>query len=447
MINPSIFKAYDVRGLYPEEVNEEVVYKIAQAYVQIFKPQGAIVLGKDVRLSSPSLWQSAAKGLTDAGVDVIDIGTISTDMLYFSVAKYGYSGGMTISASHNPKEYNGIKFVREKAIAISGDTGIMEMRDQVLKNEQLMEPDKGRITKKEIMEDYAKHCLSFIDPKAIKPFKIVANANFGMAGVAVKKILEKSPVEIVPLDFEPNGDFPKGRPDPMILERRQETEELVRAEKADFGVAWDADADRIFFFDENGEYVDNYFLTAILAKNLLAKIMSKEKVILDPRQFWAVKDTVEQSGGESIMNKVGHALIKDGMRKHNVLFAGEITGHFYFRDNFFCDNGMIPLLMILEMLSQNGLKLSELAKPYREKYFVSGEINQTVADPDEVIKQAQKKYNDGAVDLIDGVGVEYSDWRFNLRKSNTEPLIRLNVEAKSQKLVDEKVKELMELIK
>ncbi|MCX6744804.1 MAG: phosphomannomutase/phosphoglucomutase [Candidatus Parcubacteria bacterium] len=447
MINPSIFKAYDVRGIYPTDIDEDAVYKIAQAYVKVFKPKGAIALGKDVRLSSPSLWQAAAKGINDAGFDVIDIGTISTDMLYFSVAKYGYSGGITISASHNPGEYNGLKFVREKAIAISGDTGIMDMRDQVLKDEQIMEPEKGEIIKKEILTDYVKHCLSFIDPKVIKPMKIVANANFGMAGVAVNKILEFIPVEIVPLDFEPNGNFPKGRPDPMIPDRRKETEELVRAEKADLGVAWDADADRIFLFDENGEYVDNYFLSAILAKFFLAKSQAKEKIIMDPRQYWAVKETVAQAGGESIMNKVGHALIKDGMRKNNVLFAGEITGHFYFRDNFFCDNGMIPLLIILEMLSNSGQKMSDLAKNFREKYFISGELNQTVADPDEVIRQAQQKYQDGKVDLIDGVGVEYDDWRFNLRKSNTEPLIRLNVEAKSQTLVDKRVKELLTLIK
>jgi len=446
-LKPEIFKAYDVRGIYPSEINEDAVYKIAQAYVKVFNPKGALVLGKDVRLSSPSLWQEAAKGITDAGIDVVDIGTISTDMLYFAVAKYGYSGGMTISASHNPKEYNGIKFVRENAIAISGDTGIMDMRDQALKNEQIMEPEKGEISQKDILADYAAHCLSFIDPKAIKPMKIVANANFGMAGVALNKISEDLPIEIVALDFEPNGNFPKGRPDPMIPERRQETEDLVKKEKADLGVAWDADADRCFIFDENGEYVDNYYLTAIFTKFLLEKNKNKEKIILDPRQYWAVKDVVNAAGGIPIMNKVGHAFIKDRMRNENVLFAGEISGHFYFRDNYFCDNGMIPFLLVLEMLSKENIKMSELAKPYREKYFISGEINQTVSDPDEVIKKIQQKYDNGEIDLIDGVGVEYADWRFNLRKSNTEPLIRLNVEAKSQELVDEKVKELLTLIK
>jgi len=446
-VNPNIFKGYDVRGLYPSEINEAAVYRISQAYLAVFKPKGAIVLGKDVRLSSPSLWQAAAKGITNAGLDVIDIGTVSTDMLYFSVAKYGYAGGMTISASHNPKEYNGMKFVREKAIAISADTGIMEMRDQVMKGQEIIEPDKGQITQKDILEDYVKHCLSFIDSKKIKPMKIVADANFGMAGVVLKKMLADLPVEIVPLNFQPDGNFPKGRPDPMIPERRQEVEALVKSEKADLGVAWDADADRCFIFDEKGEYVDNYFLTAIFAKLLLARSKKPEKIILDPRQYWAVRDAVAQAGGESIMNKVGHALIKDGMRKNNVLFAGEITGHFYFRDNFYCDNGMIPLLMVLEMLSKDGIKISQLAKPFRGKYFISGEINQTVSDPDQVIATVTKKYSDGKIDLIDGVGVEYKDWRFNLRKSNTEPLIRLNVEATNQALVDAKVKELMVLIK
>lgn len=447
MLNPSIFKAYDVRGIYPDEINEETVYKIAQAYIRVFNPQNSIVLGKDVRLSSPSLWQAAARGFTDAGYDVIDIGTISTDMLYFAVANYGYGGGITISASHNPKEYNGLKFVREQAIAISDDTGLEEIKKETLKNIEIMEPEKGEIIVKDIMADYVKHCLSFIDAKAIKPMKIVADANFGMAGVALNKILEFLPIEIAPLNFEPDGNFPKGRPDPMIPERRKEVEALVRSEKADLGVAWDADADRCFIFDENGEYVDNYFLTAIFAKFLLKRSKKKEIIILDPRQYWAVKETVAAAGGKSIMNKVGHTLIKDRMRKDNVLFAGEITGHFYFRDNFFCDNGMIPLLLILEMLCKDKAKMSQLARPYREKYFISGEINRKVDDPDRVIENAAKKYNDGKISLIDGIGVEYDDWRFNLRKSNTEPLIRLNIEAKSRQLVDEKVKELLELVK
>ncbi|MDD5341680.1 MAG: phosphomannomutase/phosphoglucomutase [Patescibacteria group bacterium] len=445
-INSEIFHAYDVRGIYPKEINEEEVYQIAQAYIKVFNPGRAIVLGKDVRLSSPSLWKAAAKGINDAGCDVVDIDTISTDMLYFAVAHYDYGGGLTISASHNPKEYNGIKFVRENSVAVSADTGLLDIKNQAMKNEQIIEPEKGEIIKKEILDDYVKHCLSFIDVKILKPMKIVANGNFGMAGVALKKILQGLPIEIIPLNFEPDGNFPKGKPDPMMPENRKETETLVKKEKADLGVAWDGDADRCFIFDENGEYVDGYFLTAILAEYFLKKHPG-EKIISDPRLTWAVRDTVLKNKGIYLVNKTGHAFIKDRMRKENVMFAGEITGHFYFRDNFFCDNGMIPLLLILEILNKEGVKMSELAKPYREKYFISGEISQKVKDPDKVIKTVEKEYKNGKLEYIDGFSVEYPDWRFNLRKSNTEPLIRLNVEAKSQDLVDEKVKEIIKLIK
>ncbi|MBN1325661.1 phosphomannomutase/phosphoglucomutase [Candidatus Falkowbacteria bacterium] len=445
-INSEIFKAYDVRGIYPKEIDEDAVYKIAQAYIKTFKPARAVVLGKDVRISSPSLWQSAAKGITDAGCDVIDIDTISTDMLYFAVAHYDYGGGITISASHNPKEYNGMKFVRENSVAVSADTGIMDMKEEVLKNEQIIEPEKGEIIKKDILDDYIKHCLSFIDISKIKPMKIVANANFGMAGVALKKLLVNLPIEIIPLNFEPDGNFPKGRPDPSLAENREETEQLIIKEKADLGVAYDADADRCFVFDEKGRAVDGYFLTAILAEYFLQKSPG-EKIISDPRLVWAVKDTVLGNNGVYIMNKPGHAFIKDRLRSEDAIFAGETSGHFYFRDNFYCDNGMIPLLIILEILSQKNIKMSELVRPFREKYFISGEINKKVKDPDKILEAIEKKYKDGRIEYIDGFSCEYADWRFNIRKSNTEPLIRLNIEAKSQKLVEEKEKELIKLIK
>ncbi len=444
-IKQEIFKGYDVRGIYPEEINEKVVYKIAQAYVQVFKPKNAIVLGKDVRDSSQSLWDSAAKGLTNAGYDVIDIGTISTDMLYFAVAKYDFGGGMTISASHNPAEYNGMKFVREKAIAVSADTGIMDIKEVVLKNQEIIEPEKGEIIKKDILEDYLNHCLSFIDSSEIKPMKIVADANFGMAGVVLKKMLKDLPIEIVGLNFEPDGSFPKGRPDPKIPERRKEISELVKKEKADFGVAWDGDADRCFFIDEKGEPVDAYYITAILAKYFLDK-QPRSKVLCDVRLVWAIKDEVENLQGELIVNKPGHAFIKDTMRDEDILFGGETSGHYYFKDNFYADNGMIPFLIILEFLSKNSQKMSEIADFYRQKYPNSGEINREVKDKDKLIKLVTKKYNDGKIDHIDGVTVEYDDWRFNLRKSNTEPLVRLNIEAKTQELVDAKLKELLELI-
>lgn len=447
-LKSEIFHAYDVRGIYPDEINEEAAYKIAQAYLKVFQPKGAIVLGKDVRLSSPSLWIKTAKGITNAGYDVIDIGTISTDMLYFAVAKYDYGGGITISASHNPKEYNGMKFVREKAIAISADTGIMDIRDQALKNEEIIEPEKGEIIEKDILADYVKHCLSFIDPSVIKPIKIVADANFGMAGVVLKKMMAGLPVEIIELNFEPDGSFPKGRPDPMIPARREEVEELVRKEKADLGVAWDGDADRFFVFDENGKFINGYYLVAILAKYYLTKNKGA-KIIGDVRLQWAIRDLAQELGGQYLVNKPGHSFIKDRMRKEDVIFAGENSGHFYFKDNFYADNGMIPFLIILEILSRSGKPMSEIADEYRQKYFISGEINKEVKDKDKdkVLKLVEKQYKDGKIEKIDGVSVEFADWRFNLRKSNTEPVIRLNIEAKTQELVDKKVKELLELIK
>jgi phosphomannomutase len=445
-INTDIFKAYDIRGIYPEQINEEAAYKIAQAYLKVFQPKGAIVLGRDVRLSSPSLWESAAKGITNAGYDVIDIGTISTDMLYFAVAKYGFGGGITISASHNPKEYNGMKIVRENAISVSADTGLVDIKKQALKEEEILELDKGHIIAKNIMDEYIQHCLSFVDITKIKPMKIVANANFGMVGIVLRKMMKDLPVEIIELDFQPDGSFPKGKPDPLIEERRKETQELIIKEKADLGVAWDADADRFFVFDEKAEFVDSYYLVAILAEYFL-KENPGQKIIGDNRLIWAVKDTVEKSGGTYLVNKPGHAFIKDRMRQEDCFFAGENTGHFYFKDNYYADNGLIPFLVILEILSQSGQSMSELAMSYRQNYPVSGEINKEVEDKDKILKLAEKKYKDGQIDHIDGVSVEYKDWRFSLRKSNTEPVIRLNVEAKSQKLVEQKVKELLEIIK
>jgi phosphomannomutase len=445
-INSEIFKAYDVRGLYPEQINEEAVYKIAQAYLKVFQPDGSIVLGKDVRLSSPSLWQAAAKGITNAGYDVIDIGTVSTDMLYFTVANYGYGGGIIISASHNPAKYNGMKFVREKAIAVSADTGIMDIKKQALKKQEIIEPTKGQVIKKDILNNYINHCLSFIDITKIKLMKIVADANFGMAGVVLKKMLEGLPIEIIELNFQPDGSFPKGRPDPKIEERRQEVEALVKKEKADFGVAWDADADRCFFFDEKGKHIDAYYITAILAKHYLTK-QPQNKILCDVRLIWAIQDVVDKLGGQLIINKPGHAFIKDTMRKQDILFGGETAGHYYFKDNFYADNGMIPFLLVLERLCQSDDKFSQIADYYRKNYPNSGEINQQVKDKEAVLQKISKKYQDGKVDHIDGVSVEYDDWRFNLRKSNTEPVIRLNVEAKTQKLVDQKTKEILQLIK
>lgn len=447
-MDTNIFKAYDIRGIYPDQIDERGAFQIGLAFVEFLKPK-TVVVGKDVRGSGEGLKSELIRGITELGVQVIDIGVISTDMLYFAVAHYGYDGGITISASHNPKEYNGMKMVGAEAKAISSDTGLFAIRDLALKNEKYPKTEKqGKVTEKEILDDYVEHVLSFIDVSKIKPFKIVLSSNFGPAGMVAQKILSKlgANLEISCLDCELNGEFPKGRPDPLIPERQKETSNLIEKFGADFGVAWDADADRCFFFDEKGNFIEGYFITALLAENLL-KRNPGEKIIYDPRLTWATEEVIRQNKGIPILNKAGHTFIKDRMRQENALFAGEMSAHYYFRDNFYADNGMIPFLMILEMLSVTGKKMSELVAPFTSKYFVSGEINSEVADVKSVMEKIENLYKDGKILKIDGLSVEYSNWRFNLRPSNTEPLLRLNVEALSKELMEEKRDTLLKLIR
>jgi phosphomannomutase len=442
-----IFKAYDVRGVYPSELDEETAYKVGQAYAKFIKPK-KVAIGRDVRSHGEQIKKELIRGLNDAGVDVVDIGIISTDMLYFAVAYYGYDGGITVSASHNPKEYNGFKMVREKSIAISSDTGLFDIRDLVVNNDFEIKSDKkGTVETKEIMDDYIAKIITFIDVNKIKPLKVVLSANFGLAGVVAKKILEKIPAKINAeyLDAEPNGEFPKGRPDPLIKERQTETSELVKSSGANFGVAWDADADRCFFFDEKGDFIEGYFIVGLLAKEIL-KNNTGGKILYDPRLTWATIETVESVGGVPIQTKAGHAFIKDRMRKEDAVFAGEMSAHYYFRDYYYCDNGMIPFVMMMQLISETGKTLSELIAPMTNKYFVSGEINNEVKDIPALIKEAEEKYSDGKIDKTDGLGVEYKEWRFNLRGSNTEPKIRLNVEALNKELMEEKRDEILKLI-
>lgn len=454
-MNESIFKAYDIRGIYPNEINEQDVYKIAQAYCEFVQPK-EVVIGCDVRLSSPSLKKAAIKAVVDLGIKVIDVGEISTDMLYFAVANYDYAGGFSITASHNPKEYNGLKFVRAKSQPISADTGLLDIRDIAKKNLELRienfelnNENKKLIEKKDILEDYIKKIKTFADFSRFKPLKIVANPNFGMGGRAVDKLLENTNIEIVRLNWESDGNFPKGRPDPLIPENREEISKLVVENKADFGVAWDADADRCFFITSKGEFIEGYFITALLGKIFLEKNPG-EKIIHDPRLVWAIQDIARKNNGSTIVSKAGHAFFKERMKKEDAIFGGEMSAHYYFRDYFYCDNGLIPLVMMLEFLSTQEKTLSEIMQEmFWQKYFVSGEINNQVADAKAKIAEAKAKYSPGAIkiDEIDGVSIEYADWRFNLRGSNTEPVIRLNVEAKSKGLMENKRDELLELIR
>lgn len=445
MIKKEIFKAYDIRGLYPTELNEEVAYKIAQAYCKLFSPK-SVALGKDVRLSGPSLWKSAAKGFTDHGVDVIDIGVITTDMLYFAVGTLPCDGGITISASHNPREYNGMKIMRKGVVAVSGDTGLYDIRDLVVAGYSNKAMKAGSIIQKDIRADYVKKCLSFIDADSINHMRVVVN---GMFGPVVKNVEAlKLPIELIKLNAEPDGNFPKGAPDPLLPENRIETVELIKSVKADLGVAWDGDADRVFFFDETGRFIPGYFVTAFLGA-YFSKKNSGAKIIHDPRLTWAVEDVVKASGGIPLINKVGHSFIKERMRNENAIFGGELSGHYYFRDFYYADNGLIPFLMMLEIISKSGRKMSELFELYFKKYFISDEINipmESLKQVEEAITKIEYKYSDANITRVDGISIEYVKWRANIRSSNTQPLLRINIEAKNEELKDQKIEEIKKVI-
>ncbi|KKT32296.1 MAG: Phosphomannomutase [Candidatus Woesebacteria bacterium GW2011_GWB1_44_11] len=447
-IDPSIFKAYDVRGIYPDSITPELAYKIGQAYAEFIKPKGEVVVGNDVRLHSEELKMKVAEGLTDSGVDVVDIGLISTDMYYFAVGNYGFAGGIQSSASHNPPEFHGFKMIREKVIPLTFEDGISQIRDLIVKDEFVKSETKGKIRKLNIDDDYVDYILSWLKLKDIKHFKVVINPNFGYAGVMFRKIVErgKLPIEIIGLNDEPDGTFPKGRPDPFIPDNRIEISELVKSSEADFGIAWDADADRVFFCADGGLFAEPYYLNTVLIKQMLKKY-PKEKIIYDPRYTWALIDAIKENGGEPVISKVGHSYIKEKMREVNALYATESSGHTYFRDFWYADNGMIPVMQILEFLTENDVKLSEVIQPVINKYFISGEINTEVTDKEGKMEEIAEKYADGNVSRLDGVAVEYSDFRFVVRPSNTESLLRLTLEAKSKDLMEVKRDEVLAIIR
>ena len=448
VIDPSIFKAYDIRGIYPTNITSELAYKLGQAYAEYVKPHGEVVVGNDVRLHSEELKNKVAEGLMDSGVDVVDVGLISTDMYYFAVGKYNFSGGIQSSASHNPPEFHGFKMVREKVIPVTFEEGISQMRDLIQKDQFTVSATKGKIRKLNIEKDYIDCILGWLKNKDIKPLKIVADGNFGYAAVMFKKIVEagKLPITVIGLNDAPDGTFPKGRPDPFVPENRIEFSELVKTSEADLGIAWDADADRVFFCADGGEFLEPYFLNTLLIKQMLKKFPG-EKIIYDPRYTWALIDVIRENGGTPIICRVGHSYIKEKMREENALYATESSGHTYFRDFWYADNGMIPVMQIIEMLSESSQKLSGLIQPVLSKYFISGEINSEVSDKEGKMKEIAEKYKDGKLDTLDGFSIEYPDYRFNVRPSNTESLLRLNVEAKSKELVEQKRNEILAIIR
>ncbi len=450
MINPNIFKAYDVRGLYPQEVNEEGARLIGRGFVAYLGAK-RIAVSRDMRLSSPSMADAFTDGARLQGADVVDYGMMGTDMLYYAVARDGHDGGAQITASHNPKEYNGIKMVRKEAFPLSGESGIGDIRDMIAAN-QLPPPAaaRGGLTTKNVVDDYVKHVLSFIDLSILKPFNVVLDAGSGIAGMVAPLIFNHIPTrQLTTLCFEVDGTFPNHEANPLIEENRRDITARVIAEKADIGIAWDGDADRCFFLDGAGEFIAGDFITALLAEAFLIRHPGA-KIVYDVRASYAVKDTAAKYGSEALMNRVGHAFFKKRMREDNAIFGGEVTGHYYFRDNFYADNGFIPALLILELMSRKGKTLHELLAPLREKYFISGEINTKVSD----IAKAQAKidglaatYKDGNVYMMDGVSAEFPDWHFNVRGSNTEPMLRLNLEALTPELMAQKRDEVLAFIR
>jgi phosphomannomutase len=448
-LNPDIFKAYDIRGLYPAELNEDTAKAVGTAFVVYLKAKH-IAVGRDMRLSSPALTAAFIDGAVSQGADVVDYGMLATDMLYFAVATGRHDGGAQITASHNPKQYNGMKLVRQEALPLSGDAGIGDIREMIA-NDRLPAPAvaRGRVTSKDILAPYVDHVLSFIDPSIVKPFNVVLDAGSGMAGLVAPKIFERLPCRTTRLCFEIDGRFPNHEANPLIEENRRDIVARVTAEKADVGIAWDGDADRCFFIDGTGQFVSGDFVTALLAEAFLMRHPGAS-VVYDLRASVAVRDTVERYGGTALMNRVGHAFIKQRMRESNAIFGGEVTGHYYFRDNFFADNGFIPAVLMLELMSKKNASLHDLLQPLAKRYFISGEINTRLAHMDLVpakLEQLAARYADARQYTLDGISIEYLTWHFNVRPSNTEPLLRLNLEATTPELMAQKRDEVVALIR
>jgi phosphomannomutase len=448
-LNPDIFKAYDIRGVYPAEINEDAARAIGVAFVA-YLGATRIAVGRDMRLSSPSMARAFIDGATSQGADVVDYGMIATDMLYFAVARDRHDGGVQITASHNPGHYNGIKMVRQEAFPLSGEEGISDIRDMIARDSAPPpSATRGRVTTDNVLDAYVAHVMSFIDPGLISPFNVVLDAGSGMGGLVAPRLFDRLPCHTTRLCFEIDGRFPNHEANPLIEENRRDSVQRVVAEHADVGIAWDGDADRCFFIDGRGEFISGDFITALLAEAFLLKHPGAT-IIYDLRASNAVKDVVEQYGGTSLMNRVGHAFFKRRMRESNAIFGGEVTGHYYFRDNFYADNGFIPALLILELMSKKAQTLHELLEPLRKRYFISGEINTKLPSMDAVpakLEAIAARYADGHQYTLDGISVVYPDWHFNVRPSNTEPLLRLNLEANTARVMEERRDEVIALIR
>jgi len=444
---PPCFKAYDIRGVVPTELDTDLAYRIGLATAQ-FLGARRMVVGRDCRLSSAELCESLARGLTDAGVDVLDIGLCGTEMVYYTTFARKLDGGIMVTASHNPMDHNGMKLVRDKSKPISGDSGLDDIGKAALSGDLEPAATKGSIETEDIMAEYVEYLAKQVDIATLKPLKIVANAGNGCAGPAVAALAKYLPFEIIPVFEEPDGTFPNGIPNPLLPENRGVTAETVREHGADLGLAWDGDFDRCFFFDETGAFIEGYYLVGLLAAASL-RDHPGEGIVHDPRLIWNTIDLVEKAGGRPIMNKTGHAFMKERMRAEDAVYGGEMSAHHYFREFSYCDSGMLPWLLVVQEMSVTGRTLSDLVKAMQEAYPASGEINRRLKDPDAALGEIEKKYLETAkgVDRTDGLSLDMGKWRFNLRKSNTEPVIRLNVESRGDRaLMEEKTAEILEIL-
>jgi len=441
------FKAYDIRGQIPSQLNPDVAYRIGNATAE-FLGAKRIVVGRDIRLSSEELTDAVCKGITDAGAEVLDIGLGGTEMVYFATAELGADGGIMVTASHNPADYNGLKLVREEARPISADTGLQDIRERAEKDQRAVATNRGTRTTTSIFDKYVSHLLTYIDVSSLQPLKLVVNPGNGGAGIAMDGLKNRLPFEFVDVNYAPDGTFPNGIPNPMLLENQAVTSQAVIENNADMGIAWDGDFDRCFFFDENGGFIEGYYIVGLLAESILMH-EPDGKIIHDPRLTWNTLDIVARSGGEAVQSKSGHSFIKEKMREVDAVYGGEMSAHHYFRNFSYADSGMIPWLLVAELISTTGKSLSDLVGERQAKYPASGEINREVADVALAIQTVRDRYAPEAIaiDEIDGISLEFDDWRFNLRGSNTEPVIRLNVETRADKnLLRTKVSEILSIL-
>jgi phosphomannomutase len=454
-MDETIFKAYDVRGIYPDQMDEELAYRIGRGFARVLSDlqdvpveELRVALGRDMRLSAPAMAQAYARGIADEGADVLDIGMAGTEMVYWTVGSRELDGGLMCTASHNPAAYTGAKLVKRGAIALSGDSGIGELKEIVSAGEPGPPAERrGEVSEEDVSEPFREAALGYIDPSVIKPLKLVLDGGNGMAGPMVGPLLDSFPVEQERTYWEPDGEFPDHEPNPLLEENRRFIIDKVRETGADLGIAWDGDADRCFFIDDGGEFVAGDFLTALLAESILRKEPGAT-ILYDVRASRAVRDVVERAGGKAEVNRVGHAFFKTRMRDTGAAFGGEVSGHYYFRDFYCADSGTLPALLILELLSVEGRRLSELLEPLRSAYFISGEINSEVDDQEGKMSELADRYADGEVDWLDGISVDYEDWHFNVRPSNTEPLLRLYLESLvSQEDMEAKRDEVLGLIR